>query len=138
MRARNKLYTPKECLKYWDERKPIRGGKLIWASIRKCIERAVKQDEMLEKSHIVLDEFVGKFAGSKVFIDNGNHDKEVRNKTIDEMAKKLKLNWCDYHCGICNCIYKRENDTEYALNWCGYGELESIGEVLQQMKGGAE
>lgn len=84
-----KLFSPKECLQYWDKNRPIRSGKLFWLSVRKCIERAVEQDEMLEKSHIVLDEFVGKFVGGKVFIDNGNHNEEIRNKTIDEVREKL-------------------------------------------------
>lgn len=87
-----RLFTPQECLKFWDECKPIRSGKLFWLSVRKCIECAVEQDEMFEKSHIVLDEFVGKFAGSKVFIDNGNHDEEVRNKTIEEYDNFIAKN----------------------------------------------
>ena len=90
-----KLFSPKECLQYWDKNRPIRSGKLFWLSVRKCIERAVEQDEMLEKSHIVLDEFVGKFVGSKVFIDNGNHNEEIRNKTIDEFVRRLNLKFVE-------------------------------------------
>lgn len=49
-----RLYSPQECMEFWMKQKPTRGGKLIWLSIAKCIECAIRQDEIareLQKLH---------------------------------------------------------------------------------------
>ena len=75
-----RLYSPQECMEYWQTRKPIRSGKTIWLSIMRCIEYAIKQDEIAREL-------------SNIRCDLSSNDKQIRDEVIDRF-----MNLCDAYC----------------------------------------
>lgn len=80
------FFSPQDCLAIWIANKPTRHGKTLWASICKCIECAVEQDEIARTL-------------SDIKTDIAKHDTEIRADERRKFAEWL-IN-SKYH-GICN------------------------------------
>lgn len=96
------FFSPQDCLAIWIANKPTRHGKTLWASIYKCIECAVEQDEIARTL-------------SDIKTDIAKHDLKIRADERRMFAEGLRSFVCRENCGERRCVDKMDECV-----WVGY------------------